>query len=118
MIIKIKSGVKIENRTALIYMVIIYFVLIFLSRIIDYVLGTYFVKNPVNSELITLIIVLTIDFIALYAIVKFGYGEGIAEAFNLMTYNAFPFMLFYILGVLSLKGIIDRLVNIITFFPG
>ena len=104
-----------EDGESLIYIIIVYFILIFLSRIISYALGTYWGETEAEAELTTFIIVFIIDAIAMYPMVKFGHDGGIGETFNLVFIKAFPFTLFYLLGVVMIYWTIEQMTNFINF---
>lgn len=104
-----------DDRDSLIYIIIVYFILIFLSRIISFILGTYWAGSEAEAELMTFAIVFIADAIAMYPMVKFGHDGGIAETFNLVFIKAFPFILFYFLGVVMIHWSIEQIINLMNF---
>lgn len=88
-----------DDMDALIYVIIVFFALLLLSRLINFLLGVFLFDSRAESEVWTFMIVIVLDAIAMYVMVNGEYGEGIGETFMVMFVKAFPFILFYILGV-------------------
>lgn len=104
-----------NDRDSVIYIIVVYAMLVFLSRPIRYLLGAYFAEPGILLEAKTFIIVFILDAIAMYVMVKLGHDGGIAEAFNLVFLKAFFFALFYFLGVVMIYYTIEGIADIANF---
>lgn len=104
-----------DDRTSAIYIVCVFFVLLFLSRLISYALRGCFALELVQSELVTFAVVVIIDFLLMHVMVSFGHGRGVFETMNLVLWKAFPFVLFYVVGVFAIHSCVDWIFGIIGF---
>ena len=103
---KLKQVFGMDDRTSAIYIFCVFFALLFLSRLISHALRTCFLLETVQSELVTFAIVVIIDFILMHVMMRFGHGRGVFETLNLVFLKAFPFVLFYIVGVFAIHDFI------------
>lgn len=98
----------------LIYIIFAFFAVLFLSRLISFVLGSFLLESRYESEFWTFLISFLIDAVLMYVMVKAEHHGGVPETVNIVFVKAFPFILFYILGV----GMFDCCVNsIVNFTP-
>lgn len=99
----------------IIYVFVVFFAVLLLSRLINYVLGIYLFDSRLESEFWTFVISFLIDSVLMYAMVRYESSEPVPETISLVSVKAFPFILFYVLGV----GMFDCCVaQIVSFkFP-
>lgn len=102
-----------DESDGLILIVITFIALIILSRIVNFVLGTYYMKPGIECEFWTFIIIFIVDSIVMYGLVKFGYGQGFAEAFKLIFMKALSFIIFYFLILVLIEYLVSQ--NFLNF---
>lgn len=104
-----------KDSTALILIIITFFAVIILSRIINLALEAYFLKPVLESEALTFIICFIIHSIAGYGILKFGCKKKSDDTLYLIFLNAMPFTLFYLMSLGMIDYFSRQIINFLNF---
>lgn len=107
----IESGDRMDDFDSFCYVIIVFIVVILLSRVISFVLGTYFLESRFECEFWAFFISFLIDSILMYVMLKYEQDWDSDEAINFVLVKAFPFILFYVLGLVMFEWCVNQIVN-------